>query len=361
MLLGVCLVELGVRGLDGHATAVGHGVASVDHQVEKDLFDLTGVGHDLAQLGGKDDGQLDARSGRCPAHVLPAEHAADDLLHAAHDLVQVEHAGHHDLAPAEREQLTRELRSTLAGLADLEHVLLQRIAGRQRLDGEIGVAEDDREHVVEVVGDPAGERPHGLEPLLLPDLCLGALQGLFGPALLGEVADRSQETGLAVPVVLDHAHLSETQAPGRGDLDGQGHAHCGGVAERMPDEPCRDLAEQLERRGVGVAHVAVGAHHHHGIGQGGEQRFDRILRAFRQAHHIGDRAPGGGGAAELAGGAALELGKGTGAAGSSYSGGGMLGRAFAPPQAEVAAEAEPKKAMAASRARARGRMPAAIA
>src|SRR2546427_2180511 len=48
------------------------------------------------------------------------------VLELGHERVQVEHAGLEDLLSTEREQLARESRGTIGGLADLDHVFAAR-------------------------------------------------------------------------------------------------------------------------------------------------------------------------------------------------------------------------------------------
>jgi len=56
------------------------------------------------------------------------------------------------------------------------------VPGVERLGGQLAAGDDDREQVVEVVGDAAGEAPDGLELLGLAQLIFGAHQ-LVGAAL----------------------------------------------------------------------------------------------------------------------------------------------------------------------------------
>ena len=68
-------------GVDGQRAAVGHRVAGVDREVDQDLLELAGVGHDRPQV---------ARPGWCQRDVL-AEGAAQQLLDVGDDAVEVEH------------------------------------------------------------------------------------------------------------------------------------------------------------------------------------------------------------------------------------------------------------------------------
>ncbi len=63
----------------------------------------------------------------------------------------------------------------LARRDDLRERLAHGVAGGKLARGELGEAEDDREHVVEIVGDAAREQTDGLHLLRLPQLLLDAL------------------------------------------------------------------------------------------------------------------------------------------------------------------------------------------
>ena len=85
------------------------------------------------------------------------------------------------------------LDGALGGARHLLGVRAQRAVGGQPVDDEAGVAADDREEVVEVVRDAAGELAHALEALGLAQLSLEALA-------LGHVA-AVQHDALQVGVV----------------------------------------------------------------------------------------------------------------------------------------------------------------
>src|SRR5262249_34544813 len=68
-----------------------------------------------------------------------------------------------------------------AALGDLLEIAAGRGAIRHVGQSELGVALDDRENVVEVVRDAAGERPQRLHFLGLPQLTLHAQPPLFRP------------------------------------------------------------------------------------------------------------------------------------------------------------------------------------
>ena len=97
------------------------------------------------------------------------------------DLVQVEHLRLEHLLAAEREELPRELGGALAGLR--ESPRRPRASGRpasRSREQQLRVAEDHREHVVEVVRHAAGQPADGLHLLRLAELLLGLAQRLLG-------------------------------------------------------------------------------------------------------------------------------------------------------------------------------------
>ena len=83
------------------------------------------------------------------------------------------------------------------GALDLLDVGAARIAGVEAVEDQVGVAEDGREHVVEVVRDAAGEPADRFHLLRLAQLRLAVPQRLLGLPALGQVADPGDEEGAA--------------------------------------------------------------------------------------------------------------------------------------------------------------------
>jgi hypothetical protein len=166
---GVGLVDLDVAGVDGQPAAARHRVARVHGQVDQYLLELAPVGLDRPQRRLRADGQLDVLDQR----------AVQQLARALHGPVEVEHLGPGHLVPGEREQLPGQPGRLLGRHPDLLDVVQHGgqlgVGLGQRLDllgGEVGVALDHVEQVVEVVRDPAHQLAQALQPL-----------GLLGPAL----------------------------------------------------------------------------------------------------------------------------------------------------------------------------------
>jgi hypothetical protein len=110
------------------------------------LADLAGVGAHESQPSLEPCGQHE---------VLP-DQAAEDRLGVGDDAVQVEHLGLQYLLAAEGEQLARQRGGLIRRLPDRIEPRPSRIALVGAADEHLRVAADDREQVVEVVGDAAG-------------------------------------------------------------------------------------------------------------------------------------------------------------------------------------------------------------
>ena len=125
--------------------------------------------------------------------VLP-DQRTEHRLHLDDDAVQVQELGGQHLLAAEREELARQQGRAVGRLPDLVQVRLQLRALRGMLECEGRVAADRGEHVVEVVGDAAGEPADRLELLALTQLLLEQLA-------LGDVLGHpDREVGLAVGI-----------------------------------------------------------------------------------------------------------------------------------------------------------------
>lgn len=91
-------VEPAVAGLQGDATALGHGVAGVDAQVEQRVFQLADVNEGGPGVGGADGFDLDAGAGG----------ALNEFGHAVHQAVDVGRTRFQGLAARERQQALGE-------------------------------------------------------------------------------------------------------------------------------------------------------------------------------------------------------------------------------------------------------------
>ena len=114
-----------------------------------------------------------SRTGRRP--LAAAHHHADRRADAAFDRGpqvhdeprQVERLWIQQLALTERQQSIRQMRRAQRRPPDLDHRPVDRVRLRHRADDRLGVPQDHLKRVVEVVGDPARQARHGVEPLRL--------------------------------------------------------------------------------------------------------------------------------------------------------------------------------------------------
>ena len=83
--------------------------------------------------------------------------ALEQDVHLEEHHVHVEGGGPGRLAAAEDEEALRELRGALGRPPDLEERLRARVAGLDQLRREFRVAQDDRQQVVEIVGDASSK------------------------------------------------------------------------------------------------------------------------------------------------------------------------------------------------------------
>src|SRR5438309_2056624 len=208
MLLRVPAVDVDLVRLDRERAAVRHRVASVDRKVEEHLVDLTGVGANGAEGWRQDGDQL---------HLL-SNQAAQHLVRVGDDVVQVEDPRLDGLAAAEGQQLPREVAGGLRGATDLVEILAMGAVGGKVEKDQIRVPENRRQDVVEIVGDPAGQRAKGVHLLRLPQLLLelfalgdvhqGALDDLFAGFTRdqGHVREHPYLAAVLTPQAVFEAH-----------------------------------------------------------------------------------------------------------------------------------------------------------
>src|SRR5882724_1198590 len=97
-----------------------------------------------------------------------AERASQQVPHAGDQAIEVDRLRHQRLLARERQQLANEAGTALCRL---QRALDRRLeVALHPADGEIEAPDHDREQVVEVVRDPAGESPDSFDLLRLPQL-----------------------------------------------------------------------------------------------------------------------------------------------------------------------------------------------
>ncbi len=143
----------------------------------------------------------------------PATAAWSRRVVAADEVVEVD-APHRDAAaPGHREHLAGDVGELLADRSDGVEVVADRRVRRQLAQGEVRVADDHRELVVDVVRDPAREARHGVDPGRLLDPAVRAAgRGV-------RLGGRAGQPGVVVRVGRGHhrcrsAHAADGSAPG---------------------------------------------------------------------------------------------------------------------------------------------------
>jgi hypothetical protein len=191
---GVPDSENGLSGrqgnLDQQPAAARHRIACVEGEVRDHLFQLAPIRIDVHRRVGRGGHELDAF----------AENSPQELDHPTHDLSEVDDLRLEDLAFRERKQLPRQVARAIRYLQQVTDVGVGvRLPALEPAQGELAVAADADQQVVEVVCDPAGEAADRLEPLCLAQL-------LLQPHVLADVGpeaeDMPRSTGL---VTHDHA------------------------------------------------------------------------------------------------------------------------------------------------------------
>ena len=170
-----------------HAAALAHRVGGVGAEVHQHLVQLHRIGlhrrHRVVDL----DADLDHRGQR---RAQDAGGLADDRRHRHHVALFVAPA-------AEGENLPDQGLGPRRRALDLIQVRPGGMPLRHVGGGEVGAAGDQREDVVEVVGDAAGERADRLHLLRVAQAGFELRAFGLGPAAVGDVADAGQQAAVA--------------------------------------------------------------------------------------------------------------------------------------------------------------------
>ena len=186
---GLRLVQHGVGGLDDELAAIRHGIARVDHEVEHRVLELVAVGVGLPQFVGQ--------NGLEPDRL--AEAAPQKLRHAGHQLVGVELRRRERLLAGKGEQLLDQRGGAPAALLGARQIFFDfDVALGEAPRREIEAADDNGEHVVEVVRDAAGQLTDRFHLAGLAQRLLGVrpplhFRGEFARALEYAILQRLRE------------------------------------------------------------------------------------------------------------------------------------------------------------------------
>ena len=147
-------------GPDGQASAVRHGIARIDREIDDDLLELRQVHLHRPQIAAMHDLELD----------LFADQPPQQDGEIGQQLAEIEHLRAQRLPAREGQQLTHQRSGAIGILLDLHDVGEGRIGRLVGAEQEIRRHHDGRQHIVEVVRDAAGQLADGVHLLLLLDL-----------------------------------------------------------------------------------------------------------------------------------------------------------------------------------------------
>ena len=168
ILPAIAVVEIGVACLDGQLAAFRHGVAGIHREVENGGFELGRVGLDRPHAAAADN---------LERNVL-AERAAQKIGQAVEHAIDVEQGGTERLLAGKGQepfgQRRRALRAVHGVFQPARKLDLRAVGPALQLTLRgFEVADDDRQQIVEVVRDAAGQVADGVEFLRLAQRFLG--------------------------------------------------------------------------------------------------------------------------------------------------------------------------------------------
>jgi len=156
---------------------LAHRVRGIGPQIHDDLVHLGWVTHHRGAIAVDVGLDVDGRRQR----------STEEPQRLLHDWAQADDAALLLAPPAKGENLRNEIARTHAGLESVGQKCTRGMGLRQIELGELQVAEDAREDVVEIVSHATGERPDGLHFLGLAQLKLELLAHLVGLDRGGDV------------------------------------------------------------------------------------------------------------------------------------------------------------------------------
>src|SRR5208283_3824061 len=157
---------------------IGNGIAGVDSEVDQDLIDLGRIHLHRPWARCRVPLQGNVFSYQAPQHRQSFRYG----------LVQVQRAWSGVLPASKDQQLTGQLRGTLGSFSYFLNAFVGGVPGHKSLGDQIRLTENDRQHVVEIVGDAAGEASDRLQFLRLLKLGLQTLA-------VGDVHNSRNEAG----------------------------------------------------------------------------------------------------------------------------------------------------------------------
>ena len=183
MVGAVPLIDGDQIGLDGDLAGIADGVAGVDEQVHQDLVELRRIDVHLAGVASRLPDQIDILADEPPQH----------LQHPCHGCVDIEHLGSNSLFAGEGQELPGQIGGALGRLANVLQAGMERMRALQPPERQFAMADDDAQHVVEIMGDAAGQPAHGFHLLRLDQLHLQFLPFLFRPFAGADLVEQDRD------------------------------------------------------------------------------------------------------------------------------------------------------------------------
>ena len=262
---GVAIVEMRVLGLDGQMSAVRHGVAGVDHEVDDHVLELVGVDADAPQTPGQH--RLEPQVG--------ADGVAQKVRHSGDQRVEVGGLGLQRLLAGEGKQPLGQQSRPPGAVAGRVDVAPSPFVPAETTAEQVEGADHHGKHIVEIVGDASGELTDRLHLLSLAQGFLREFELRFGFLLRGDVAarridqavlrgrDPRDPAGGAVGV--QHPGFDRGHRSAEGDLRGLvviGAVVWVGKAEVVAADDFGGIASQnLRPSRIGRPHRSVGVDH----------------------------------------------------------------------------------------------------
>ena len=154
-----------VRNGEREHPAIGHRIAGVDRQVHQGVLHLPGIGVNMPHI-------------RVPVGFDPdgfAECTAQHGRHPIHQTRDIDILGIQRLAPGKRQKPLRQFGAAARGALEGFDEMFDLGIATHLFAEQFDVAQDDREDIVEVVGDATRQLTHDLHLLRLTQLLLGLL------------------------------------------------------------------------------------------------------------------------------------------------------------------------------------------
>ena len=151
---------------DAHHAAAVHRVARVDREIDDRIFELVRI--DVGRPGFRREVDLDADP--------LAQRAVEQVGHAADQLIAVDALGQQRLGAGEGQQAPGQRGGAgraFHRIVEVRHDFAARAVEAPQC--KVDAADDDRQHVVEVVGDAAGQLADRFHLLDLAELGFGRL------------------------------------------------------------------------------------------------------------------------------------------------------------------------------------------